>query len=262
MRVHVVSDVHGNVDALSRAGEGADVLLVLGDLLDFVDYHDHSAGILGVIFGAEAVGRFAELRRRSDPTEAGAYARSLWASLEDPGRVVTEAIHDQYAKLFAALTAPTYAIPGNVDAPELWPDHLHDGVTLADGRVLEIGGVRFGFVGGTVLPKGRARRSGGVWKPYIRTAEDYDADVAALHGVDVLCTHCPPALPELTYDVVARRAELGSTALVDLLDRESPRYALFGHVHQPLAPRLRYRRTECINVGHFQRTETPYVLEL
>ncbi len=36
MRVHVVSDVHGNADALARAGDGADVLLVLGDLVDFV----------------------------------------------------------------------------------------------------------------------------------------------------------------------------------------------------------------------------------
>jgi Icc-related predicted phosphoesterase len=35
---------------------------------------------------------------------------------------------------------------------------------------------------------------------------------------------------------------------------------LFGHVHQPLARRLRIGRTECINVGHFRATGTPYVL--
>lgn len=262
MRLHVVSDVHGNVDALSRAGEGADALLVLGDLLDFVDYHDHSAGILGAVFGADAVAKFAELRRRSDPKDAGAYVRSLWASLAEPQRVVAEAIHDQYAKLFAALTAPTYAIPGNVDAPGLWSEHPTEGVRFVDGQIVDIGGVRFGFVGGTVLPQGRVPRPGGAWTPYIRTAEDYNADVEALHGIDMLCTHCPPALPELTYDVVARRPELGSDALVHLLDREAPRYALFGHVHQPLAQRRRYGRTECVNVGHFKQTETPYVLRL
>ena len=32
MRVHVVSDVHGAADALARAGDGADALVVLGDL--------------------------------------------------------------------------------------------------------------------------------------------------------------------------------------------------------------------------------------
>jgi RTX calcium-binding nonapeptide repeat (4 copies) len=44
MRVHVVSDVQGNARALARAGDGADVLLGLGDLVDFVDYqHTPSA---------------------------------------------------------------------------------------------------------------------------------------------------------------------------------------------------------------------------
>lgn len=253
--------MHGNAEALSRAGDGADALLVLGDLLDFVDYYDHSAGILGAVFGSEAVGQFASLRR-TDPREAGAYMRSLWASLADPQRVVTDAIHEQYAKLFAAMTAPTYAIPGNVDAPDLWDEHLSDQVQLVDGQMLEFGGVRFGFVGGTVLPPGTKRRPGWVWRPYIREHDDFAADAEALSEVDVLCTHCPPALPELTYDVVARRNELGSDTLVRVLDVEQPRYSLFGHVHQPLATRLRYGRTECVNVGHFQRTETPYVLNL
>ncbi|MGH3622850.1 MAG: metallophosphoesterase, partial [Sciscionella sp.] len=83
MRVHVVSDVHGNDEALARAADGADVLVVLGDLLDFVDYHDHSKGILGAIFGAAKVARFAELRSSRRHAEAIAYSRSLWASVRD-----------------------------------------------------------------------------------------------------------------------------------------------------------------------------------
>jgi Icc-related predicted phosphoesterase len=39
-----------------------------------------------------------------------------------------------------------------------------------------------------------------------------------------------------------------------------PRYALFGHVHQPLVSRIRLGRTECINVGHFRATGQPFVL--
>ena len=35
MRVHVVSDVHGRTDALAAAGDGADALICLGDLLLF-----------------------------------------------------------------------------------------------------------------------------------------------------------------------------------------------------------------------------------
>ena len=62
MRVHVVSDVHGHAEALARAGDGADALVVLGDLVDFVDYLDPARGILGRVFGPEVSARFGQLR--------------------------------------------------------------------------------------------------------------------------------------------------------------------------------------------------------
>ncbi|WP_007027284.1 metallophosphoesterase family protein [Saccharomonospora iraqiensis] len=260
MRLHVVSDVHGNAEALARAGEGADAVLVLGDLLDFVDYHDHGGGILGRLFGAETVARFARLRREGRRAETTEYARSLWAGLADPRAAVEEAVREQYSRLFAALTAPTYAIPGNVDAPGLWPEFLTDGVRAVDGEVVEIGGLRFGFVGGALQAEGVPVRSDSAWRPHLRTREDFAADVARVSDADVLCSHIPPAVPELTYDVVARRPELGSDALLGAVREHEPRWALFGHVHQPLSARVRTGRTECVNVGHFKRTGTPYVL--
>jgi Icc-related predicted phosphoesterase len=60
--------------------------------------------------------------------------------------------------------------------------------------------------------------------------------------------------------VVARRFETGSRAVLDAIEATAPRLVLFGHVHQPLQPRLRIGRTECVNVGHFRATGTPYVL--
>ncbi len=261
MRVHVVSDVHGNVDALARAGAGADALLVLGDLIDFVDYHDHSAGILGAVFGAAAVRRYAQLRSGGAPGEAFAHVRELWADLEDPRHVVQEAVGEQYERLFAVLPTPTYATPGNVDLPELWPRFAHAGVHVLDGQSIDIGGLRCGFVGGGLLPAGLAERRGAAFRSYLRTEQEYAAAVAALGRVDVLCSHIPPAVPELVYDVHARRPEIGSEQLLGLIRRDRPRAALFGHVHQPLARRVRVGRTECVNVGHFQRTGTPHVLQ-
>jgi Icc-related predicted phosphoesterase len=70
----------------------------------------------------------------------------------------------------------------------------------------------------------------------------------------------PPRVPELAYDVVTRRAEVASAALLEVIERDAPRAALFGHVHQPMAARARWRRTECVNVGHFRLTGRPYVL--
>jgi len=255
----VVSDVHGNAEALARAGDGADALLVLGDLIDFVDYHDHGGGILGAVFGAATVAEFARLRRER-PADLPTFARALWSGLGDPGRVIEDAVREQYGKLFAAMTAPTYATPGNVDVPDLWPEFAREGIQVLDGEVVELGGLRFGFVGGALLAPGTAPRRGGVFRPYLRTEADFTEGVARLSDVDVVCSHIPPDLPELTYDVVARRSEFGSAALLDLIVKQQPRWAVFGHVHQPLALRTRVSRTECANVGHFQRTERPYVL--
>jgi Icc-related predicted phosphoesterase len=84
--------------------------------------------------------------------------------------------------------------------------------------------------------------------------------VAAIGPVDVLCAHIPPDLPELLFDTVAERMEVGSTALLDAIRVTQPRYALFGHVHQPLVSRVRIGRTECVNVGHFRATGQPFVL--
>jgi Icc-related predicted phosphoesterase len=56
--------------------------------------------------------------------------------------------------------------------------------------------------------------------------------------------------------------ETGSTALLEMIRRTQPRYAFFGHVHNPLVGRVRVGRTECVNVGHFRATRTPYAIDL
>ncbi|MPY77534.1 MAG: metallophosphoesterase [Actinophytocola sp.] len=260
MRVHVVSDVHGNADALARAGEGADALVVLGDLIDFVDYHRHEKGILGRLFGAEKVKVFADLRRSGDREATIAYSRELWGSLDDPAGLVEEAIREQYAELFGAMTAPTYATPGNVDAPSLWQEFAEGGIHVLDGDVAKIGGLRFGFVGGSLRPDGVPRRTSSAWTPYLRPHDEFAEAVAGLGQIDVLCSHIPPDVPELTYDVVTKRTEAGAPSLREAVEREQPRWSLFGHVHQPLADRMRLGRTECCNVGHFKLAERPFVL--
>ncbi len=264
MRIHVVSDVHGNVEALARAGDGADALVVLGDLVDFVDYHRPGRGILGGLLGAERVRRFGELRRSGAPGEAGAYVRAQLGSGAEVAAAIAHEVREQYRALFAALPGPTWATPGNVDLPHLWPELAGPGVTVLDGASDQLGpgGPRLGLVGGLCVPDASMSPAGGIWKPYLRPASEYAAAVAAVGSVDVLGSHGPPAVPELCFDTRARRREPGSAALLEHLRATAPRLALHGHVHQPLAARVRVGRTECINVGHFQRTGTPWVLHL
>ncbi|MFP5070335.1 metallophosphoesterase [Pseudonocardia nantongensis] len=264
MRLHVVSDVHGNVAALSRAADGAEGLLVLGDLLEFIDYRTPENGIVGRLLGADVSAEFARLRRTGAPRERmlGLMERG-WARLDDPAAAVVEAVSAQYDELFGVLgklDVPVWAIPGNVDMPELWP--ATESVTAADGQVVTLGGRRLGFLGGVPLPPGIDPRRAGPWQPYFLRHEDYAARLALLPAVDVLCTHAPPAVPVLAYDVVARRTEAASDTLRERLGTHPPSHALFGHVHQPLARRARLGRTECVNVGHFRTLERPYALVL
>ena len=255
MRVHVISDVHGRASALPGAAAGADALFCLGDLLLFVDYADNARGIFAELFGADAARRFVELRTAKRFGEARDLSIGLWRTLGgDAAARVRAAAARQYAEMFAALPEPAYLTYGNVDLPQMWAEHLRPGHRVLDGERLELGGWTFGFVGG------------GLRSPY-RTPNELDEDayaakVAAVSGADVLCAHIPPAIPELLYDTVARRLERGSTALLAEINRSRPRYLLFGHVHQPLARRVRVGRTECINVGHFRATGRPYVLTL
>jgi Icc-related predicted phosphoesterase len=257
VRIHVVSDVHGSVEALSRAADGADALICLGDLVLYLDYADASQGIFADLFGPARTSRFVELRTAGQFQEASAFAAGLWHDVvaregRSRAELHEEKVRAQYSRLFAAMPEPAYLTYGNVDVPAYWPDYVRPGHTVLDGQVTEIGGLRVGFVGGGLVSPMRT--------PYELDEETFAAKVAALGEVDVLCAHIPPALPELTYDVVARRFEYGSRAILEHVRETQPRLVLFGHVHQPLAPRARIGRTECVNVGHFRASGTPYAV--
>lgn len=250
----MVSDVHGSTDALKAAADGADALVCLGDLVLFLDYEDPAGGIFAELFGAEAAQRLIALRSAKRFEEASAWSRSLWAGLGDDPRATLEAkVREQYAGLFAAMPDPTYLTYGNVDVPALWPEFLTDRHTVLDGQTVDIGGLRWGFVGGGLQTPMRT--------PYEVSDDAYAEKVAALGPVDVLACHIPPDVPELLYDVQARRFERGSRVVLDYLREHQPRLMVFGHVHQPLYGRIRLGRTECVNVGHFRGSGVPYVLE-
>lgn len=259
MRVHVVSDVHGSTDALALAGRGADMLICLGDMLLFLDYTDHTQGIFAELYGAENAREYIDLRtaRRFDEARqltAGIAARVTAARGTDLRTLTEQAIRRQYAAMFGVLAEPAYLTYGNVDVPRMWNGYLKPGHHVVDGGRVEVGGFTFGLVGAGLISPYRTPNEIG--------EEEFAAKLDTVGAVDVLCTHIPPAIPELLYDTSARRLETGSAALLETIRRTQPRYALFGHVHNPLVRRVRVGRTECLNVGHFRATRVPYVVEL
>jgi Icc-related predicted phosphoesterase len=254
MRVHVVSDVHGRADALATAGHGADALICLGDLLLFLDYADYGQGIFADLFGADAARAYVDLRTAGKFDEARQMSARLLAEQPDsPARLFETAVARQYAALFGALQEPAYLTYGNVDVPRLWETYAKPGHHVLDGSTVDLDGWRFGFVGGGLKSAYRT--------PNEMTEDEFRAKLEAVGHVDVLCTHIPPAVPELLYDTAARRLEKGSVALLETIKATRPRYSVFGHVHQPLARRTRIGVTECLNVGHFRATGEPFVLQ-
>ena len=254
MRVHVVSDVHGRAEALTGAADGADALICLGDMLLFLDYADHGQGIFADLFGEQAASQYVALRTAKKFDEAREFSARLLAGRPESRSVLFEAaMGRQYAAIFAALPEPAYLTYGNVDVPRMWEQYLKPGHHVLDGGTVELGGWTFGFVGGGLTSVYRT--------PYEMSEDEFRAKIEAVGEVDVLCTHIPPAVPELLYDTVARRLEKGSVALLEAIKTIQPRYSIFGHVHQPLARRTRIGATECLNVGHFRATGAPFVLQ-
>ena len=250
--VYVVSDLHGASDELAKAVPEGATLLLLGDLINFLDYTS-MAGILTDVFSMEAVAEVVRLRTEGRVLEAREMMTERSKGREDEikqqigARVMTE-----YERVFTALPDPTYLILGNVDNPELARGFAANraGVKLADGTTAEIEGLRFGFVGGA-LPT-PLQVAGEVSEEHMREA------IESLGEVDVLCSHIPPAVPELCYDTLAHKMERGSEDLLAFIRDVQPARAYFGHVHQPLVSQLRLGRTLCVNVGYFRATLRAY----
>lgn len=262
VRISFVSDVHGNADGLAAAARDAEMLVVLGDLLDYVDYRDPTAGILGEVFGPAPVLEFTRLRSVGDFAALHRLNMDMWASVADPVGTLDDVVDRRYRQMVDALSVAgtrPLVILGNVDVLDRW-EHAAGGMFPdLDGTVVEVGGLRLGFAAGGasrhVRPStaGRVGGDGRAWRPYVRPADEFGATVAGLGPLDVLCTHLPPELTPLRYDTVPGRLEMFGPGMLEAIDARSPRLSLFGHVHQPLARRMRRGRTECINVGHFAR---------
>ncbi|MDH5371386.1 MAG: metallophosphoesterase [Acidimicrobiia bacterium] len=242
-----MADVHGAFDELARLVATGEPVVILGDLLNFVDYRTGD-GIASDVFGAEFAGAATEFRRRGD----FAGSRRLWrersAGREDEVRgLVAGAIKSQYAAMRAALEGGSGLIThGNVDVPALLEAHVPDGFRYLNGEVVDIDGVRLGIIGGGSTTGLNAAGE---------ISEDEMAGVLEIMGpVDVLGTHVPPAIDGLRRDVITGRLEGGSTAITEYLVHHQPEVHYFGDIHQPQASRWRVGRTRCINVGYFRAT--------
>ena len=252
MPVYVIADLHGASDALADAVPPGATLLLLGDLVNFLDYISMT-GILTEVFSIETVSQVVDLRTAGRVEEARAVMRERSRGREEEIRTeIGRRVTQQYRDVFAALPDPTYLILGNVDNPALAESFAArtPAARLVTAGVVELEEERFGLVGGA-LPT-PLNVAGEVSHDELR------ARIDSLGEVDVVCSHIPPAIPELCFDTVSGKREQGSSDLLEYIRDVQPRRAYFGHVHQPLVSVTSVGRTVCVNVGYFRSTRRAF----
>lgn len=246
----IVSDVHGAFEPLAALARGPEPVLVLGDLLNLMDYRT-GEGITADILGRDVARRIGRARAAGD----FAGMREIWAqeigSDHEGFRAQFDALAiRQYEAMRAALAGTSgYATYGNVDRPAQLEAHLPNGWRFVDGEVIELEGWRIGIVGGGVSTPLHA--AGEV------TDGEMEAKLQAIGPVDILCSHLPPEVRPMHFDVVTGRKERASRPILEYLLEHRPRYHYYGDVHQPQASTWRVGGTLCRNVGYFRATARP-----
>ena len=249
MAIKIISDIHGEYDALGAQLEPGDIAVMLGDYVNLIDFRTLE-GILTDVFSREEVERALALFASGDPHEARRKIREVVGSGSQKAARIGEMVADSYRRFFDSIPCRCIMIYGNTDNPWLMREIGGDRVEIVEAGVVDIEGKRFGFLSGS--PHGPWT----VGLPGEIEPDEYSRRIAGLGAADVLCTHYPPAVPELTWDEMAERDELGSEALLAYIDEYSPSTHYFGHVHHPRAASAMRGRTRLVNAGFFREHRT------
>lgn len=241
----IVSDIHGAAGALGRVARSSEALLVLGDLVNLIDYRTNE-GIVADVVGRDVVERISSLRVRGLRDEANDVWRTATRDRDDEiNDAMSLLMVEQYRSVCAALDgANAFVTYGNVDRPDMLRQHLPDTAQFVDGETRVIEGRTIGFVGGGI-PR--------IGTPGEVAPHDMALKLGRLGPVDILCTHVPPDVQPLASDVVGRTSKASKEILDYLLEFEPP-FHFFGDIHQPQATTWRVGNTTCINVGYFRAT--------
>ena len=149
---------------------------------------------------------------------------------------------DEAIEALSGIETETVLVPGNNETVEelrdsvnrLWPAAkvLHGERTEVDGTSV------FGLGGGVPVTP---------WEWSFDLDEGQAAQLLeALPGGGLLVVHSPP---KGHCDKSAGQEHLGSTAILDAIERTKPRLAVCGHIHEAWGERSTIGSTEVVNLG-------------
>jgi Icc-related predicted phosphoesterase len=242
-----ISDVHYQLDHLNSLPKNKGPVVILGDLINWIDYRD-GQGIAMDVFGKDNVKKLVNLRKEHRFDER----KSLWNELyqSDPDKIskkMQDAILKQYEDVFGVLkNYEVWFIPGNVDDVNIMNTYTSNSIKNVDGLIMEYNNKKIGFAGGGVPTPINARGE--------IDEDTFSKTLSTLKEAEIICTHAPPLVDELVTDVITNKIEQGWLSLKDFIEKHQPQFSLFGDVHQPQASNWVIKTTKCINVGYFRAT--------
>ena len=143
-----ISDVHYQLDHLNSLPKNKGPIVILGDLINWIDYRD-GQGIAMDVFGKDNVKKLVNLRKEHRFDER----KSLWKELyqSDPDKIskkMQDAILKQYEDVFGVLkNYEVWFIPGNVDDVNIMNSYTNNSIKNVDGLIVEYNNKKIGFAG-------------------------------------------------------------------------------------------------------------------
>ncbi len=245
MAIKIISDIHGEYEAMRQQLTPEDLVVMLGDYLNLIDFRT-LGGILAQVYSREEIIAALSALAGGKREVAGRAIRQIASSDDNKPRKVRDLMRESYREFFSSIPCRAYLIYGNTDSPEMMRELAPSNVEIVEAGVFDFQGLRFGLISGAPF---------GPWTvglPGEIEPEKYRNLVDSIGPVNILCTHCPPAIPDLTFDTVAKRDEVGSVSLLEYAEKYKPSYHYFGHVHNPRASFVEKGATKFINAGFFK----------
>ncbi len=173
---------------------------------------------------------YEEAARHNPDVIVGLGDTGLWP---DPAKADKASIrHGLFTKQYmpyltgeAKIPILTYTIKGNHEPPKFLGEERNEIIPgliyVPNGEVLEIGGVRFGVIGGAYSPTsfGKLDLKGSRRRHY----NEFDMMLLKEAGFHVLLSHDGPLTPELP---------IGSQELTDFIAQTKPNSVYHGHHHR------------------------------
>jgi len=258
----IVSDVHGEYEALAKLVGPDDTLFIAGDLLVFMDFTDFSKSILAKAFTIDELIEGLKEMAEGNLDRVNDAFMQITTPGEERYEKILPLIESEYEKLFSLLPCETYILYGNDDYPDILNEKLGKNAKIIEAGVVKTNGIEIAMVSGMPGAKHTPQFPG------IVSMEKYDEMFTGLDPADVIITHVPPKEDggdskdkgpdqiKLTYDTIAKRNEPSSDAITEYIKRHNPAYSFFGHVHNPNVTNAKIAGTLAVNIGFFKERKT------